>query len=54
MTSLQVAIDYLDTLGERPLEDPLASGLALHRALADAVSPTAAATSDWYAAYPGR
>jgi tetraprenyl-beta-curcumene synthase len=51
MTALQVAIDYLDTLGEQSLEDPLASGLMLHRAVVDAVSPRASST-DWYSRYP--
>jgi tetraprenyl-beta-curcumene synthase len=51
MTALQVAIDYLDTLGEQSLDDPLASGLMLHRALVDAVSPRAL-SSDWYSRYP--
>jgi tetraprenyl-beta-curcumene synthase len=51
LTRLQVAIDYLDTLGEQPLDDPLASGLMLHRALVDAVSPCAS-PSDWYGRYP--
>ncbi len=51
MTALQVAVDYLDTLGELDVEDPLAAGLALHRARADAVSPPTAETN-WYAAYP--
>jgi len=51
MTALQTTTDYLDTLGERPLEDPLASGLALHRALGEAMSPSAL-PSDWYDHYP--
>ncbi len=51
MTALQVAIDYLDTLGEQPLEDPLASGLTLHRALVAAVSP-GSSPSDWYSRNP--
>ncbi len=51
MTALQTAVDYLDTLGEQPLEDSLAAGLALHRALSEAVSP-GAERSDWYRAYP--
>lgn len=53
MTALQVAIDYLDTLGERPGEDPLADGLSLHQAIVDAVSP-GPATSDWYSSHPER
>jgi tetraprenyl-beta-curcumene synthase len=54
MTALQTAVDYLDTLGERPVDDPLAAGLALHRALGDAVAPALAPAVDWYAAYPHR
>lgn len=53
MTALQVAIDYLDSLGEAPVDDPLADGLALHRAIEDAVSPDAP-TSDWYHHHPQR
>ena len=30
MTAFQVAVDYLDTLGEQPADDPLANGLRLH------------------------
>lgn len=51
MVSLQVAIDYLDTLGEQPLEDPLASGLQLHGALAASLTP-GAPPALWYAKYP--
>jgi tetraprenyl-beta-curcumene synthase len=36
---LQIAVDYLDMLGEDPGADPLADGLRLHRALAAAVTP---------------
>lgn len=53
MTSLQVAIDYLDTLGEQPLARPLEAGLALHEALVDAVSPERP-PADWYRSYPRR
>jgi tetraprenyl-beta-curcumene synthase len=51
MTALQVAIDYLDTLGEARVDDPLADGLALHRAIYEAVSP-GAASGDWYIHHP--
>ncbi len=47
MTALQVAIDYLDSLGEQAVADPLGDGLALHGALADAVSP-GPGNGDWY------
>lgn len=53
IAALQTAVDYLDTLGEQPVEDTLASGLALHRALGEAVSP-GTAHSDWYRLYPQR
>lgn len=51
MTALQVAVDYLDTLGEQPSPDPLGNGLALHGALVDALSP-GAAVKDWYRLNP--
>jgi tetraprenyl-beta-curcumene synthase len=53
MTALQVAIDYLDSLGEAAVEDPLADGLALHGAIVDAVSPDAP-RGDWYRRHPRR
>ena len=51
MTALQVAIDYLDTLGEQPVDEPLEGGLALHAALHEAVSP-GAAPADRYRLHP--
>lgn len=51
MTALQVTIDYLDTLGEQPADEPLAAGLALHEALVDALSP-GRPPSDWYSLHP--
>jgi tetraprenyl-beta-curcumene synthase len=51
ITALQIAIDYLDSLGEAQVDDPLADGLALHRAIGDAVSPDAA-SGDWYSHHP--
>jgi tetraprenyl-beta-curcumene synthase len=51
MAAFQVAVDYLDSLGEQPAADPLANGLRLHRALADALSPDASAP-DWYRLHP--
>jgi len=51
MTALQTAIDYLDALGERPLEDPLAAGLALHGALPEALDP-GGERSRWYRCFP--
>ena len=56
MVALQVAIDYLDSLGEQPGSDPLADGLALHGAVVDAVSPGPEASgpeaSEWYRLHP--
>jgi tetraprenyl-beta-curcumene synthase len=52
--ALQVAVDYLDTVGEASdAADPLADGLRLHGALPAALTPGAAA-ADWYAERPGR
>lgn len=53
MTAFQVAVDYLDTLGEQPAPDPLANGLQLHQALSDALSPGAPA-AEWYRLHPQR
>jgi len=51
MTALQTTIEYLDVLGEQLLDEPLADGLELHRAVVDAVTP-GAAYSDWYRLHP--
>ena len=51
IVALQVAIDYIDLLGEQPVPDPLEDGLQLHRALPAAVTPGAAA-EDWYRFHP--
>jgi tetraprenyl-beta-curcumene synthase len=53
ITALQSAIDYLDSLSEQPVDDPLANGLALHEAVVDAVSP-GPQMSDWYRLHPQR
>ena len=47
LVAYQVICDYLDTLSEQPSPDPIANGMTLHRALADAVAPRARPT-DWY------
>jgi tetraprenyl-beta-curcumene synthase len=52
-TALQVAIDYLDSLGEQPGPDPLRDGLQLHSALGAALSPNLE-QGDWYAHHPRR
>lgn len=50
-TALQVAIDYLDCLGEEPSPDPLRDGLALHGALSAALS-FEKQPDRWYAHHP--
>jgi len=65
MTALQVAVDYLDTLGEEQVDEPLANGLRLHGALVAALAPGDDGSSsggagsvgtdrDWYALHPRR
>jgi len=51
--AFQLMYDYLDTLGEQPVADPLANGLQLHRALA-AVFDDGDRAADWYALHPQR
>jgi tetraprenyl-beta-curcumene synthase len=46
-TALQVAVDYLDTLGEAGGPDRLADGLRLHESLVAALTP-GAESLDWY------
>jgi tetraprenyl-beta-curcumene synthase len=50
-TALQVAIDYLDSLGEQPGPDRLRDGLQLHRSLGAALDP-GTEREDWYAEHP--
>ncbi|MGV1049461.1 MAG: DUF2600 family protein, partial [Solirubrobacterales bacterium] len=50
-TALQIAVDYLDSLGEQPGPDPLADGLQLHGALTAALTPGAGG-GDWYLHHP--
>lgn len=50
-TALQVAVDYLDSLGETPGPEPLRDGLELHGALAAALDP-GGEERDWYALHP--
>lgn len=52
-SALQITIDYLDTLGEEDMPEPLRDGLQLHRALAAAVAPGEVAV-DWYRHHPLR
>src|SRR5215213_6461396 len=51
IVALQTAVDFLDTLGEQQVDDPLADGMALHGALCDAVS-TGGEPGDWYSLHP--
>jgi tetraprenyl-beta-curcumene synthase len=51
IAALQIAIDYLDSLGEVRVDNPLADGLALHGAICDAVSPDPP-SGDWYSNHP--
>jgi tetraprenyl-beta-curcumene synthase len=53
MAAFQIAVDYLDVLGEAEVPEPLANGMQLHRALEDALSPGAEA-ADWYRLHPCR
>lgn len=51
MAAFQVAVDYLDNLGEQPAKEPLQNGLQLHLALRDALAPRMAA-AEWYRLHP--
>jgi tetraprenyl-beta-curcumene synthase len=53
LVAYQIVLDYLDTLGERPGGNDVASGLRLHQALVDALNPAASA-SDYYRHHPWR
>jgi tetraprenyl-beta-curcumene synthase len=53
LVAYQVICDYLDTLSEQPTADPIANGMTLHRALADAVSP-GRELEDWYRLHRAR
>lgn len=51
LATYQVLLDYLDTISERPAADPLANGRQLHRALTEALDPSAPLT-DHYRYHP--
>ncbi len=53
VVGLQIIYDYLDSLLERPLPDPLDDGRRLYGALFDAVVLDADLASDYYAHAPG-
>jgi tetraprenyl-beta-curcumene synthase len=52
LVTYQVLLDFLDTVSERPVADPLANGQQLHLALRDALLPHGP-TSDYYRHHPG-
>ncbi|HXE45740.1 MAG TPA: DUF2600 family protein [Conexibacter sp.] len=47
LAAYQITLDYLDTISERPCEDPLGNGRQLHCALTEAVDP-GGPVSAWY------
>jgi tetraprenyl-beta-curcumene synthase len=51
MVAFQVLTDYLDTISEQPVADPLRSSLTLHRALVDALAATPG-VADYYRHHP--
>jgi len=51
LVAFQVMYDYLDTVGEQAVDDPLRDGLQLHRALAVALDPDLR-PADYYAHHP--
>lgn len=53
LVAYQVTLDYLDSISERPSADPLANGRQLHRALVEALDPSAP-LSDYYRHHPAR
>jgi tetraprenyl-beta-curcumene synthase len=52
LVAFQVALDYLDTVTERPMPTGAADGYQLHRALVEALDP-GGEQSDYYAHRPG-
>jgi tetraprenyl-beta-curcumene synthase len=53
LVAYQLMLDYLDGVSERPVADPIANGLCLHRAFEVALDPDAV-HSDYYELAPGR
>jgi tetraprenyl-beta-curcumene synthase len=53
LVAYQLMLDYLDGVSERPVSDPLANGLLLHRAFEVALDP-GAKHHDYYALAPAR
>jgi tetraprenyl-beta-curcumene synthase len=53
LVAYQLMLDYLDGVSERPSDDPLANGIALHRAFEVALDPDAS-HADYYEHAPAR
>jgi len=53
LAAYQITLDYLDTISERPSDDPLGNGSQLHRGLTEAVDP-GGPISDHYRLHPQR
>lgn len=53
LAAYQITLDYLDTISERPCDDPLGNGRQLHLALTEAVDP-GGPISDYYRLHPQR
>lgn len=53
LAAYQITLDYLDTISERPSDDPLGNGRQLHFALTEAVDP-GGSISDYYRLNPQR
>lgn len=51
LAAYQITLDYLDTISERPCDDPLGNGRQLHLALTEAVAP-GEPVSDYYRLHP--
>lgn len=51
LAAYQITLDYLDTISERPCDDPLGNGRQLHCALTEAVAP-GGPPSDYYRLHP--
>lgn len=53
LVAFQVMYDYLDTISEQPVREPLRNGLQLHRALTVALDPSEP-SADYYRHHPQR